>query len=235
MSDLTFKTNGEETFRLPYTDGPVILGNKCPETKLEMTFTNDIEKTEKEIAVLQAKLELLKEIEVHKSQLEKEPVMMLMRQGNVDIVDYDHKTYYRIQYTDSFSGTYVWFERRRGDENIRQVRDVNQYGILEDYYQKEVVKQKEEYPYKVNKEEKINSNVIDEVVDKMIKEHKAKKLYNRLGNELDYGYEERDAIVELVENWLPEPQSYEGSQNVDTELLVDGFNHCLEQIKGMLR
>jgi len=33
-----------------------------------MTFNNDIQKTEKEIAVLQKKLELLKEIETHKSQ-----------------------------------------------------------------------------------------------------------------------------------------------------------------------
>jgi DNA phosphorothioation-dependent restriction protein DptG len=34
----------------------------------QMTFTNDIEKTEAEIKVLQKKLELLKEIETHKSQ-----------------------------------------------------------------------------------------------------------------------------------------------------------------------
>jgi len=36
-----------------------------------MTFNTDIEKTEKEIAVLQKKLELLKEIETHKSPVEK--------------------------------------------------------------------------------------------------------------------------------------------------------------------
>ena len=34
----------------------------------QMTFNTDIQKTEKEIAVLQKKLELLKEIETHKSQ-----------------------------------------------------------------------------------------------------------------------------------------------------------------------
>ncbi len=34
----------------------------------QMTFTNDIEKTEAEIKMLQKKLELLKEIETHKSQ-----------------------------------------------------------------------------------------------------------------------------------------------------------------------
>jgi len=36
----------------------------------QMTFNNDIEKTEAEIKVLQAKLELLKEIEKHKSPVE---------------------------------------------------------------------------------------------------------------------------------------------------------------------
>jgi hypothetical protein len=44
-----------------------------------------------------------------------------------------------------------------------------------------------------------------------------------------------DKIVDAVEEWLPKEQSAAGSQNVDTELLVDGFNHCLEKIKGMLR
>jgi hypothetical protein len=38
-----------------------------------------------------------------------------------------------------------------------------------------------------------------------------------------------------VEKWLPEYQSAAGSQNVDTELLVDGFNHCLNEINGKLR
>jgi len=44
-----------------------------------------------------------------------------------------------------------------------------------------------------------------------------------------------DEIVDLVEKWLPEPQNASGSQNVDIELLVDGFNHCLTKIKGKLR
>jgi hypothetical protein len=106
---------------------------------------------------------------------------MLMRQGKVDIVDYDTKTYYRIEYTDSFSGAYVWFVRRRGEDYIRQVRDVNVYGVLEDYYQKQVMKQIEEYPYKkytpdevadeVEWDEKDNPpyRITDEVVNKMLK------------------------------------------------------------------
>ncbi len=44
-----------------------------------------------------------------------------------------------------------------------------------------------------------------------------------------------DFLITKIEEWLPKEQSAEGSQNVNTELLVDGFNHCLEKIKGMLR
>jgi methionyl-tRNA formyltransferase len=43
----------------------------------QMTFNTDIEKTEAEIKVLQKKLELLKEIEAHKSQ----PKMTLENKG----------------------------------------------------------------------------------------------------------------------------------------------------------
>ena len=75
----------------------------------------------------------------------------------------------------------------------------------------------------------------DKVVDKLVKEQQAQKLYNRLGNELDYGYEERDSIVNLVEDWLPKPQSAAGSQNVYVECSVEGFNDCIRKMKSMLR
>ena len=74
---------------------------------------------------------------------------------------------------------------------------------------------------------------MDEVVERLVKKYQAQKLYNIL---IRHGYaDDVDEIVELVEDWLPEPQSAAGSQNVDTELLVDGFNHCLQKMKEMLR
>ena len=69
---------------------------------------------------------------------------------------------------------------------------------------------------------------------KRVEEPKPKKLFNvirNLGYSVDMCYE----IVDAVRCWLPEPQSAAGSQNVDVELLVDGFNHCLNKIKGTLR
>ena len=239
MSDLIFKRNGEEYFCIPspFSNNYYHLP-KCPETKLEIKMTETIQQLKEDIAILQEKLNKLEEAE-------KEPNMMLMRQGKVDIVDYDTKTYYRIEYTDSFSGAYVWFVRRRGEDYIRQVRDVNVYGVLEDYYQKQVLKQKEDYPYKkytpdevadeVEWDEKDNPKPVDEVVNRLVKKYEAQKLFNRLVDELGYDFDACNDVVDLVEDWLPEPQSAAGSQNVDTELLVDGFNHCLQKMKEMLR
>ncbi len=76
-----------------------------------MTFNSDIQKTEKEIAVLQKKLELLKEIETHKSQ----PRMEAERSGEVHIVFYNKKTYYRIEYTDEY-GYVVWWRREKEED-----------------------------------------------------------------------------------------------------------------------
>ena len=44
-----------------------------------------------------------------------------------------------------------------------------------------------------------------------------------------------DLVTRIEEWWLPKEQSAKGSQNVDVELLVDGFNDCLKKIKGKLR
>jgi len=78
MTDMIFKTDGEEKFRIPsnkleildsgYLNGP---GTVCPKTPLHIREMTEIEKTEGEIKVLQAKLELLKEMEKHKSPVEK--------------------------------------------------------------------------------------------------------------------------------------------------------------------
>jgi HPt (histidine-containing phosphotransfer) domain-containing protein len=42
-------------------------------------------------------------------------------------------------------------------------------------------------------------------------------------------------LIDRIEKWLPKEQSAVGSQNVDVEFLVDGFNDCLHKIKSKLR
>jgi hypothetical protein len=102
-------------------------------------MTETIQQLKEDIAILQEKLQKLEE---------QDPEMLLLRQGNIDIVDYDGKKYFRIEYTDSFADAYSWYVRKVGEDAIRPVRDVNVYAPLEELYQKEVVKQKDDYPYK---------------------------------------------------------------------------------------
>jgi hypothetical protein len=84
-------------------------------------------------------------------------------------------------------------------------------------------------------DEKDNSKPMDEVVNRLVKKYEAQKLYNILKDRWCFSKDACEEIVEAVAEWLPEPQSAAGSQNVNTELLVDGFNHCLQKIKEMLR
>ena len=104
-------------------------------------MTETIQQLKEDIAILQEKLQKLEE---------QDPEMLLLRQGKVDVVDYDGKKYFRIEYTDSFADAYSWYVRKVGEDAIRPVRDVNVYSPLEELYlyQKEVVKQKDDYPYK---------------------------------------------------------------------------------------
>jgi hypothetical protein len=84
-------------------------------------------------------------------------------------------------------------------------------------------------------EENAASYMTDEVIDRVVKKYQAQKLWNMVRNELGYSVDCVNEIVDLVEKWMPEPQNASGSQNVDTELLVDGFNDCVRKMKEMLR
>ena len=97
--------------------------------------------------------------------------------------------------------------------------------LLREAFQK--VQQTEEWK---ETQRKIDSNY-----DKMVEERKSQKLWNMVRDELGYSIDCCDEIVDLVEKWLPEPQSAAGSQNVDVEFLVDGYNDCLNKMKEKLR
>jgi hypothetical protein len=93
----------------------------------------------------------------------------------------------------------------------------------------------DDYYDEVECDEKDNPKPMDDVVNRLVKKYQAQKLWNRVRDELGYSIDLCDEIVDLVEKWLPEPQNADGSQNVDTELLVDGFNHAIQKMKEMLR
>jgi hypothetical protein len=222
-------------FRQAITDGVM---DATPYLK-QMTFNTDIEKTEAEIKVLQKKLELLKEIETHKSQ---PPRMNFELGGKFEIVFYNNENYYRLEFNDE---SHTWYKRKHTGDGIMlvQITDGETSRLLEGVWFNDVKRGKygdvtTTEPYKNVRaywDEKDNPKPMDEVVNRLVKKHQAQKLFNRLVDELGYDFDACNDVVDLVEDWLPKEQSAAGSQNVDTELLVDGFNHCVQKMKEMLR
>jgi len=167
------------------------------------------------------------------------PRMEAERSGEVNIVFYNKKTYYRIQYTDEFRYV-VWWRREKQDDTSRlvMVTDKETERLLEGLWFNEVKKgviDEPEYYDEVEWDEKDNPKPMDEVVDRLIKKYQAQKLWNRVRDELGYSVDLTDEIVDLVEKWIPKEQISAGSQNVNTELLVDGFNDAIRKMKEMLR
>jgi hypothetical protein len=202
-------------------------------------MTKEIELLKQEIKMLQSKLEFLEEIETHNAK----PKMHLENGGEFSIVSYDGRIYYRLE----FPTAILWFIKQGillSDAILKFVDDLETHRLLEDLWNNEVIIQKDDEPYcpdepeyydEVEWDEKDNPKPMDDVVDRLIKEYQAEKLWNRVRTELGYSIDLCDEIVDLVESWLPKEQSAAGSQNVDTELLVDGHNHCLNKMKEMLR
>ena len=196
----------------------------------------EIEKTEAEIKVLQKKLDLLKEIETHKSQ----PRMYFELGGKFEIVSYNGENYYRLEYPTDV----IWYKKKKPADGMMLVRitDGETHRLLEGVWFNDVkhgkyddVVDEPEYYDEVEWDEKDNPKPMDKVVDRLIEQHQAQKLWNILKDKWGFSEDACGDIVEAVAEWLPDYQNASGSQNVDTELLVDGFNHCLDKIKGMLR
>jgi hypothetical protein len=112
----------------------------------QMTYKSDIEKTEAEIKVLQKKLELLKEIEKHKSQ---PPRMNLQYTVKGEVVSYNDEVYYRLEFTDESHG---WYKRKHTVDGVVMVAitDGETRRLLEGVWFNEVRKGKydADEPYK---------------------------------------------------------------------------------------
>jgi hypothetical protein len=173
---------------------------------------------------------------------EPKPKMNLENEGEFSLVSYNGEIYYRLE----FSTAILWFIKQGNllsDITLELVDDLETHRLLEDMWKNEVITQKDDEPYcpdepdwydEVEWDEKDNPN-IQKIIDKMVEERKARKLWNRLHDELGLTDSACDKIVDLVEDWILDEQSYAGSQNVNTELLVEGFNDCVREMKEMLR
>ena len=98
----------------------------------------EIEKVKAEIKVLQKKLELLKEIENHKSQ----PRMNFELGGKFEIVSYNKKSYYRFEFPDE-----VYWYRRTSHETyldlkLERITDGETHRLLEGVWFNDVKKGK---------------------------------------------------------------------------------------------
>ncbi len=201
------RKNGEETFRI----SPSTVGTKCPETQLEIKMTEtDISKVLMEgdyATIMGVKYKRVEEPKTPVEEAYKEVFGKYPETGS-DATKFD------IQSWNIFR--YGW--------NAAQVKD----GCPEP-------PDEPEYYDEVEWDEKDNPKPMDEVVNRLVRKYEAQKLFNRLVDELGYDFDACNDVVDLVEDWLPKEQSAAGSQNVNTELLVDGFNHCLQKMKEMLR
>jgi hypothetical protein len=197
----------------------------------------EIEKTEGEIKVLQAKLELLKEMENHKSPVE-EAYKRWMGEypstaPSVDSTDDIRWRAFQMGYNASKNNSED-ISRVLIEGDDAYIMGVKYQRVEEPSKPMNEVMDRLENKYK-DAEENAASYMTDEVIDRMVKKYQAQKLWNIMKDKLGFTMETCDAIVSTVEEWLPKEQSAAGSQNVDTELLVDGHNHCLNKMKEMLR
>ena len=206
MSDLIFKTNGEEKFRIPFPTP----GTKCPETQLEIKMTEtDISKV-----LIEGDYATIMGVKYKRLGPPKTPVEEAY-----------WVAYGRYPETSSFAvsdwDVVSWEAFQKGYEAAQSKNTEPHFPDEPEHYDE------------VEWDEKDNPKPMDEVVERLVKKYQSQKLYNIL---IKYGYaDDVDEILDLVEKWLPEPQSAAGSQNVNTELLVEGFNHCLDKMKVMLR
>ena len=186
-------------------------------------MTETIQQLKEDIAVLQEKLNKLEAIE-------KQPKMTLENEGEFSIVYYDGTIYYRLQFPDGFCD---WYRRTMIDRTLSYIDDIKTKNELESRWLINDVKSQNDD--EVEQDEKDNSKPMDEVVNRLVEKYQAQKLWNIMKDKWEFSEAECNDIVEGVEEWLPKPQSAAGSQNVNTELLVEGFNDCVRKMKEMLR
>ena len=193
----------------------------------------EIEKLEVEIKTLQKKLELLKEIETHKSQ----PKMEFDFGGKFEVVSYNDKKYYRLEYPISVG----WCMRKEDDNGailLKQITDGETHRLLEGLWFNEVKGGKYDEP-DCPDEPYRNVRAYWDKKDNL----KPTTLYEIIADWWDEIFLNNNEAAETIESlvdriekeWLPKEQSAAGSQNAYVECSVEGFNDCLTKIKGKLR
>ena len=160
-----------DAFRQAIKDGVM---DATPYLK-QMTYKSDIEKTEAEIKVLQKKLELLKEIETHKSQ----PRMNFLFDGKFEVVSYNKQSYYRFEFPDEVYWYRIISDETCLDLKLVRITDGETCRLLEGVWFNDVKKGK---------------------YDDEVAEPKPQTLFANLD---PYSNVDRGHICSIVEDWLP--------------------------------
>ena len=251
MSDMIYYKNGEETFRI----SPPTVGTKCPETKLEVKKMTEKEQLKAQIQELQEQLQKLEEIspieeaykrvygfypETYEDNWSSFQDGYIAAQKDYKVGEFQPKE--KEQKWDVVRESVKWCEEHP-DESVEDYLKPHTpektEQLLREAFQK--VQQTEEWK---ETQRKIDSNYDDMVKNppEFLKFELGKTLEGLIEewwiNHLDMEQSDEeivDGLVSMISNWLPKEQSAAGSQNVDTELLVEGFNDCLTKIKGKLR
>ena len=219
---------------------------------------NEIEKTKKEIEVLTAKLELLKEMEKHKTPCEKafKRVYGYYQEVCERSIWIAFKKGYDASQKDYKVGEYQ--PKKEKEQQIKElVRESlkwceeHQNESVEDYLTPHTPEQTE----KSLKEAFVKAQQTEEWKEtqrKIDSKNPPEFLKFELGKTLeglieewwcdvftrnsDLSMEESiDCLVSMISNWLPKEQSAKGTQNAYVECVVEGFNDCLNKIKSKLR
>jgi hypothetical protein len=222
----------------------------------------EIEKTEGEIKVLQAKLELLKEMENFKTPVEE----AYKRWWG----DYPPTTPSVSNFDDN-----MWSAFQKGYTSAKEDCEVGEFQPKEKEQKWDVVRESvkwcKEHPDESVEEylkphtpeqvadglkeafrEAIKQGVVssvdkpkDDFMDKMVAKLKGQNLTDILylwwsdvfttHSDWDMETSIDDLVTRIEEWWLPKEQSAKGSQNAYVECSVEGFNDCLTKIKSKLR
>ena len=173
----------------------------------------EIEKTEGEIKVLQAKLELLKEMEKHKSPCEEAYKRVY--------------GFYPETYEDSWSSFQDGYIASQKDYKVGEFQPTPQERGERVHKEMEELITKIHDGYGVvsssNKPQTLTDLIADWWADVFT-----------TGSDWD-GEICIDNLVEQIKHWLPKEQSASGSQNAYVECSVEGYNDCLNKIKGKLK
>ena len=207
----------------------------------------EIEKTEGEIKVLQAKLELLKELENHKSPVEEcykdwwGQYPELETDGEFDVTRWHgFRAGYHFAYEENVSETPQERVERVHKEMEELIRESVKWceehpdESVEDYLKPQTPEQVAD-GLKEAFRESVKQGVVSSTT-------KPQTLYEILMdwwiNHLDMEQSDEqivDGLVERIKHWLPKEQSAAGSQNAYVECSVEGFNDCINKIRRKLR